>query len=53
MNMTLNEIKMCLGTLGSVLMMIKKMENPSVKKLRTMIECEIKSIEEQIKIKEQ
>ena len=47
--MTLNEIKICLGTMGSILMMIESMEKPSIKKLREAIKAEMEQIEEQLK----
>ena len=49
MDMTLNEVKVCLGTLGSILVMINEMESPTIKKVRKAIENEMELIESQIK----
>lgn len=47
--MSLDEVKICLGTMGSILIMIENMESPSIKKLKKAIKEEMEIIEGQLK----
>jgi uncharacterized protein YajQ (UPF0234 family) len=52
MDMTQNEIALYLATLNSIIKITKTMHNPTIKKLRAMIEDEVAHVRAQIQKKD-
>jgi len=53
MDLTKEEIRIYMATLGGILKMIKDMPAPTVKKIKMLLEAELNKIKESVKEKEE